>query len=193
MKKTIMTVAIFPLFLSLLLFYTATFAAETEYIEWSTCTEEEVSFRVPPEWSVTRNPQEGILIQLKPQRSLRDRLFYYLGRNSVPSIIKLSSKDEKDGFHQFAIMMRRIIERQGVTAVLEKDQITKISGLKAFDIHYKVNAPTGIPGFARVVLMMTPNVYYAFTCMSLGDNLNQDKIFLKKFSNPLRLIYQRSL
>lgn len=161
----------------------------TEYEGWTTCTEGEVQFLVPPAWEVIRHPAEGIRVQITPDASLGETSFAYLERGNMPFSFELLAEMEieKEFLDEFALRMLRWIELQGFIADLKSHEMTEINTYKALKFYYEISSISGDMGFCHMTGIMIPNVFYGFMGMSTGNNQQEDQEIFEKIIQSVEI------
>lgn len=162
-------------------------AGDSDYEGWTLLEEGEVKFSVPPRWNYTRNPEQDILIALKPDNSAGNKFFLFVNRTPKPELVKVSDKDEKEYLQKFAIMMSRIISRQGTKSAIIKSEVTKTNTYKTYEIDYALTYPTGGKGFARVTMIMVSNMAYVFLGQSDGKTQSEDRNLFGKIIRSVNI------
>jgi len=142
---------------------------------WTSFKEGEVYFLVPPQWSVSRYPEEGVIAKIKPHRSIGETIFSYLGKTALPAALENSPDLEKRYFNQIAAIMRNNYRKLGAKILQERQQTSKLSDHTRLEIYYDIKSPEGVTGFGHLVYLKINGIIYSFLGMSFSQTQPADR------------------
>ncbi len=156
---------------------------------WQTCRKGEVSFSVPAGWEVKYDPSPDMLVMATSLGSRSKKIFYYQGRSkNLLDAMRLKGVNRKNFADRIARMGKRSLETLfGVNLGLPRSRFTKIRGLEAMEIEYDYRPPEGGTGLLRLVVVLTPKMYYFFGAGVLPSSGESSRKLLAQIADSIRI------